>query len=237
MCRDATRIWALAEEEDPFGNYVSWTYAPADDDGALLLNTIEYGGNKRLNMAHQRKLTFSYEARFDIETDYLGGSPIRSTKRLISVESHFEDTLLHTHRFHYDYAPVTGFTRLNKVTLFDASGAPVSPLEFDWANSNPMVFNQVRPEIALGHGVSNVHLFPADVDGSGRTGVVLTSNKLNRLAIDVHLADGQGGISPTPASSVTTTLDFPDYLLALDVDGDGKTDLVRSATKSHAIKV
>ena len=230
MGRDATRIWALAEEEDPFGNYVSWTYAPADADGALILDTIEYGGNKELNKAHQRKLSFSYETRRDIETEYLGGSYIRSTKRLLCVEAFFDDDLLHTHKFGYDYAPVTDFTRLKTVTLSDAFGAFVSPLEFNWANSNPTVFNPLLPETTLNHDVSSVRLFPADVDGSGRTGVILSSNKGDNLAIDVHLADGHGGVSSTPASSVVTDLRFPDYLLALDVDGDGRTDLVRDTT-------
>ena len=233
MGRDATRIWALAEEEDPFGNHVSWTYAPADGDGALILKTIEYGGNRELNMGHQRKLTFSYETRRDIETEYLGGSHIRSTKRLRSVDAFFSNDLLHSHKFGYDYAPVTEFTRLKTVTLFDAFGAFVSPLEFNWANSHPTVFNQLLPETTLNHGVSSVRLFPADVDGSGRTGVILSSNKSDKLAIDVYLADGKGGISSSPASSVVTDLRFPDYLLALDVDGDGKTDLVCDTTQSH----
>ncbi|KAF9507107.1 hypothetical protein BS47DRAFT_1366863 [Hydnum rufescens UP504] len=238
--RDATRIWALAEEEDPFSNYVSWTYAPADADGALILNTIEYGGNKKLHMAHQRKLTFSYETRLDIETEYLGGSHIRSTKRLLSVEAFFSNNLLHTHKFGYDYAPVTGFTRLKTITLSDPFGAVVSPLQFNWANSNPTVFNQLLSETTLDHDVSSVRLFPADVDGSGRTGVILSSKKSNKLAVDVHLADGQGGVSSNPASSVTTDLRFPDYLLALDVDGDGKTDLVHGVkdyTGDHTLTV
>jgi hypothetical protein len=227
----ATRIWALAEEEDPFGNYISWFYAPADEDGALVLNTIEYGGNKKLNMAHQRKLTFSYKTRRDIETDYLGGSPIRLTKRLLSVGAFFNNNLLHTHTFGYDYAPVTGYTRLKTITLSDALGASVSPLEFNWADSNPTVFKQLLSETTLDNPVSSVRVFPADVDGSGTTGVILSSNKEDKLAIDVHLADGQGGISSAAASSVTTDLRFPDYLLALDVNGDGKTDLVGDTTQ------
>ena len=167
----------------------------------------------------------------------MGGSSIRLTKRLLSVTASFKDDLLHTHKFGYDYAPVTNFTRLKTLTLSDAFGASVSPLEFNWADSNPAVFNQLLSETTLNHDVSSVRVFPADVDGSGRTGVILSSNKGDKLAVDVHLADGQGGISPTAASSVTTDLRFPDYLLALDVDGDGKTDLVGGTAHCHIVLV
>jgi hypothetical protein len=52
---------------------------------------------------------------------------------------------------------------------------------------------------------------------------------LDIFNLDVYLADGKGNISttPQPGSGPIKGLKYPDQLLALDVNGDGKTDLVR----------
>ena len=46
----------------------------------------------------------------------------------------------------------------------------VSPLELDLANSNPCV----QHSLTVYHDVLSVRLFLVDVDGSGRTGVILS---------------------------------------------------------------
>lgn len=231
----ATRIWALAESYDPFTNYTSWSYAAADADGSLILDNISYGGNRTLNMQHQRKISFSYTSRQDIETEFVGGSPVSLTKRLASISASFNKAMLYTYTFDYDYAPVTGFSRLQTVTLSDASNAPVSPLRFEWSDSASSVFNEVVALKPLQYDISTVQVFPADADGSGRTGLILASRQLFDskyvFALDVYLADGEGGISTEPASSGSTGLQYPDYLIALDVNGDGKIDLVCDAVQ------
>ena len=239
----ATRIWALAETHDPlftetpdpqikFSNYVSYSYT--QDGGFLLLDSISYGGNLALSLSHQRKITFSYCNRDDIQIEFVGGSRVCLAKRLDHISASFDGKPLHTYTFGYDdYAPVTGITRLQTVTLSDASGASVSPLKFKWSDAAPTVFDSLVDLKPLKPQVSTAQIIPADVDGSGRTDLILASkifhNESYHLGLDVYLADGKGELSTTPRISATG-LRYPDHLLALDMTGNGKADLVCNNT-------
>jgi hypothetical protein len=156
-------------------------------------------------------------------------------KRLGSISCSFEDKTVHTHIFNYgEYAPVTGLSRLQSITLSDASGASVLPLTFDWSDAAAKVFDEDVPLNSIPGG-SDAQIIPIDVRGSGRTDLVVASKQFinNRyvLNLNVHFSDENGDISAIPApGSGPTDRSFPDQLLALDVDGDGRTDLVRVIT-------
>lgn len=230
--QSATRIWALAETYDPFSNYASYSYVPGGDQGSLLIQNINYGGNRILTMQHQRKIDFSYGNRDDVQTEFIGGSRVTLNKRLLSISASFNNNLLYTHTFDYDYAPLTHLTRLQSITLSDASGTSVPPLMFNWSHSAPSVFDNMVTLGPLEPSAPVKQVLPADVNGSGRTDLILAASQYHNglgvmLYLDVYLADGQGGVStnPQPGSGYTGLL-YPDQLLAFDVNGDGKTDLV-----------
>ena len=189
-------------------------------------------------MNHQRKITFSYENRTDVRTEFEGGSAVILKKRLASISSSFRDDTVHIHTFDYGYAPVTGTSRLKTITLSDASGASVLPLTFTWSDSAAKVFDQgVALNTLQPTATEDIRVLPVPVAGSGRTDLVVASKLYDRgmddyvLNLDVYLADENGNISTTsqPGSGSTGVL-YPDQLLALDVNGDGRTDLVRDVT-------
>jgi FG-GAP-like repeat len=227
--QSATRIWALAETRDPFANYISYTYTPADDNGFLTIASISYGGNRTLDMDHQRKITFSYETRTDTRVEFVGGSSAKLDQRLASISSSFGGNLVHTHTFGYDYAPVTGVSRLQTVTLSDSSGASVSPLTFNWSDCVTSVFDQSVALDSIDTASSSFQIIPVDVTGSGTTDLILASeDQANQLRLDIYLSNGTGKISTTARSdSGSTSLSYPYQLLPLDANGDGRTDLVR----------
>jgi len=154
------------------------------------------------------------------------------SKRLGSISSWFNRTLFHTHVFNYGdgYSPVTGVSRLKTVTLRDdVNGSSVLPLKFDWSNCATSVFDGTVPLNPLPMHTSDMQVLPVSVSGSGRTDLVIASKKLDVFNLDVYLADGKGNVSttPQPGSGPIKGLKYPHQLLALDVNGDGKTDLVR----------
>jgi hypothetical protein len=153
-------------------------------------------------------------------------------KRLASISASFNGTPVHTYNFDYgEYAPVTGVSRLKVVTLKDKSGASVLPLTFNWSDCATAVFDQSVRLNSLPAIMSDIRVLPVDVTGSGRMDVILAckqnTSDVPLLYLDVHLADGQGNITKTPYFSGSTGLTYPDQLLTVDVNGDGKIDLVR----------
>ncbi|KAK7452669.1 hypothetical protein VKT23_012067 [Stygiomarasmius scandens] len=229
--QSATRIWALSETYDKFSNYTSYTYSSTND--FITVTAISYGGNKSLNMAHQRVLSFEYTDRRDVQTEFVGGSSVTLDKRLASISASFNGAIVHKHTFDYDYAPVTEFSRLLGVTLSDSSGSSVSPLTFNWSNAPSSVFDNLTTLKPLTPEVATAQVFPVDVGGSGKTDIILASSQYDSnlggqaLCLDVHLADGSGGISTAvQEGSGSTGLLYPTQLLALDTTGNGKTDLL-----------
>ena len=166
----------------------------------------------------------------------MGGSAVILKKRLTSISSSFNGTKVHTHTFFYgkDDAPVTGVSRLKTITLSDSSGNSVLPLTFDWSDCAPSVFDQSVTLNSVPVSTSDMQALPVSVAGSGRTDLIVSSKLYSHnqgmyvLNLDAYLADKEGNISTTPQpGSGPTVLEYPDQLLALDVDGDGRTDLVR----------
>lgn len=79
----------------------------------------------------------------------------------------------------------------------------------------------------------NPVLIPIDVAASGHSDLVIASTYLDQqveyLDLDVYRANNQGIISNSSApGSGATGLPYPFQLLQMDVDGDGKIDLVTS---------
>ncbi|CCM06065.1 uncharacterized protein FIBRA_08312 [Fibroporia radiculosa] len=239
--QSVTRVWAISETYDSFSNFSSFTYANDTSTGSFYLSSINFGGNKNLQMPHQRTLSFDYEDRPDIETEYTGGYPVTLTKRLSSVSASINDSLVYKHSFVYDTAPVTGWSRLQSVALSDDSGTFVTPLAFDWCDSAPTVFDDLTALTPLTPDVSTSQVFPVDVAGRGRTDLILASSQYdfgagsNMLCLDVHLADGLGGFNHAAENgSGSTNLLYPTHMLAVDANGDGKTDLLHIMNDSSS---
>ncbi|KAK2463995.1 hypothetical protein APHAL10511_003939 [Amanita phalloides] len=222
-----TRVWAVSEIRDTFSNYTSFTYNNDTTNGSFYLSQISSGGNRDLSMNHQRRVDFTYEDRPDKRTKYLGGYKICVTKRLASIASYVQSTLVHTYRPQYDLSPLSNITRIRSLTLADPSGASVRPLKFNWIDGQTSVFEPTKTVTTISTGNTNSVVFPLDVAASGHSDIVIASNSLDKLNLSVYKADGQGNISNTPSpGSGSTGLPYPVHLFPVDVDGDGKVDLI-----------
>ncbi len=234
--QSATRVWAVSEYSDSFTNYMSYKYTNDTPNGSFYLNSIAYGGNRNLQLAHQREITLQYEPRLDISTKYIGGSKIRIDKRLKSLTSLVRNNSVHIHLLGYDAAPLTGVTRVKSLTLVDASGAAVRPLLFDWVDGSPSVFEAPGTQSTIALQGSDVNMFPMDVNATGRSDVVLASKVTvagrARTRVAIHPADSTGKISSQP-SSIHTDLPYHTALFPLDISGDGRTDMVGALQFSY----
>ncbi|KAJ8515295.1 hypothetical protein ONZ45_g7271 [Pleurotus djamor] len=229
--RNSTRAWATSEYRDSFSNYVTYTYNNDTTNGSFSIARLSFGGNRNLNMAHQRQVEFQYQTRPDLRVNYVGGSRVATNLRLISITSRVQNRLVHTHRLAYDQAPSTGISRLTSLTLVDPSNVPVRPLLFSWINGNPTVFDPVRAPVVLNPGGSNPQVFPMDVSARGRSDLVIGSrvlvNNAPQLRLQVHPANN-GIVAATP-SSTFSGLTYPSQLIPLDINGDGRNDFLHVA--------
>ncbi|KAK2459724.1 hypothetical protein APHAL10511_008258 [Amanita phalloides] len=226
-----TRVWAVSEIHDAFSNYTSFAYDNDTTNGSFYLSQISSGGNLKLSMDHQRKVNFTYEDRPDKRTMYFGGYKIRLTKRLAFFTSYVQSKLVHTHHLQYDISPLNDTSRLRSLTLTDPHGSSVRPLNFDWIDGQPSVFDPTRTVKTVDATLTGPDVLPIDVYATGCSDLVIASKSLNDqeeevLDLTVYKADGKGNVSDNPAPGFGTTgLPYPINLLPMDVDGDGKVDL------------
>ncbi|KAF4571716.1 hypothetical protein EYR40_008236 [Pleurotus pulmonarius] len=249
--KTATRVWAATEFTDAFSNYVSYSYnydtALATSSGAFYIAEISYGGNRNLNMAHQRVIKFNYGTRSDTRIKYVGGAKVATDRRLASIDATVNGKLIHTHKLTYDQAPSTGGSRLIQVTLVDAqSGASVRPLKFSWVNGNPSIFDSVKAPVEIKTNDTTSQIFPLDVSAKGKSDIVIASKRIpvhttrthhlhhvpragniQKLHLAVHETDANGTISAIPSSEFQDdAIDYPTHLIPIDINGDGRNDFL-----------
>jgi len=194
-------------------------------------------------MANQRSVSFNYELRTDVAVEYFGGSKIVTDRRLKEIRYFVNGAVKGIYEIGFDYSPLTELSRVVAITLVDEAGggAQVNPLKFSWVNGQPNVFDPDKALATLPFSGTDVQIIPIDVNAEGESDVVIPSTRQNpansnqELYIDVFLADSEGGLSDTPTpGSGFSGLPPPTTIFALDADGDGRTDLVRTIFFSSA---
>ncbi|GEN08368.1 RHS repeat-associated core domain-containing protein [Myxococcus fulvus] len=79
-------------------------------------------------------------------------------------------------------------------------------------------------------------LLALDVDGDGRTDLVYATNNGSLLKLDVLYSNGSS-FAPSAHGATSTTLPFGGHLSALDLDGNGQTDLVHASNDGGFLKL
>lgn len=90
--------WSIKRKIDASGNNIIYSYQSLAN-GENLLVAINYTG-KNENLG-TRKVTFEYELRPDIKREYLQGGVTQSTRRIKSIKTYANSTLIRTYNLEY----------------------------------------------------------------------------------------------------------------------------------------
>ncbi|MEM9777100.1 MAG: FG-GAP-like repeat-containing protein, partial [Chloroflexota bacterium] len=139
-------IWAVHQVKDTLGNYFTVFYQEESNHTEFRPDFIWYTGNVSQSLTPEAKIYFEYEDRPDVSTSYLGGSLIKSTKRLKRVESVYgpsnNELTVRSYDLAYEYATGTGRSRLVSITECGTDGSCFAPTTFDWQSlSDNFSFN------------------------------------------------------------------------------------------------
>lgn len=235
LAGDAVRVWALSATTDLNGNRVEYAYtldpgATGVGAGAYYLDHISYGGRAGV-LAPNRFVRFAYERRPDPILDPVGGQRVEMLYRLTKIVVALDDAVVRTYAIRYGTSRATGVSRIEAVT--ESGGDEPSSLPattFAWQDSETRGF-EVGPPIALDqHLGSAPDVRAIDVTGSGRTDLVqLWTDASREMHATVYLATTDTDGRPSFKRRGTGPLgSFGDRceILAADVDGDGRTELV-----------
>lgn len=229
-------MWAISEQCDAFYNYITYTYLTNDQKGSYRLSKIEYGGNRDLEkdnpkMKHQREVRFDYGPRGDIRSQYVGGCKVLVDRRLSAITSSVLGKAAYQHVLTHSEDVLTGQSHLISLALKDClTGASVRPLVFTWVDGQETAFDEPHIARVLETDDREAQIIPMDVNGAGRSDILIASRNMKgnnpMLKLAVHNADKNGDVLSKADTEQVTELPYPTQLFPMDINGNGRTDLV-----------
>jgi RHS repeat-associated protein len=202
-------VWYLSKVTDANGNYMTYTYHNDKTNGEYWLEKIDYTGNSSANLATYNSVVFSYQTRTDIKTDYIYGTPFKSSKYLYDIKTFCEEVQVRRFLFNYNY---DNYLHLKEIVEYGTDGT---------TKYNSTLVNWYPQDYS---GVSDTTSLPtvggfcfSDFNGDGKTEIISLFNmkmySLNSAGTDFDIL-GSTGLG-TSSKFVTG-----------DYNGDGKVDIV-----------
>lgn len=252
--KSSVRVWTLNKISDTKSNYYTVTYTNDAANGQFYPARIDYTGNSATSLAPYNSVQFTYAARPDVSPQYQAGSLSKTTVRLTNVKTFTGSTAVTDYRLSYQTSPGTGRSRLINVQTCDGAATPncFPATTFNWQDTT-LGFN--ASYYATGQGFSSTSissapggcghacgtygvlsggpgLIAADFDGDGRTDLIQPWNHAGYLNLMTYRSNGDGTFAFR--SQEFSGFGFDSIgngngpgLIPLDLNGDGKTDLIQ----------
>lgn len=242
--------YPITNIKDLNGNTIDYTYT--ESNNIYYITEINYGGRAGTNsLADFAKISFNYESRNDVSLVYVAGVKLQQDKRLKEIKTYFNGNLLQTYSLTYNDATSSLLTQIGCV----ANSKSLNPLKFYYGENNQVVnftknnillesyfTNASAPDLILSKGkfdqyssndglisypnLNTYGLLATKIKGGKPIAYQYGSTYRPNLSLLVY-----GDLSLGVSLPITiTTGDGFLALNAMDVDGDGKDELVKINT-------
>lgn len=229
------RLWALSSILDRSGNSISFTYAvgPAGS-GQYFPSRIAYTLNDAAPIPARREIRFGYDfARPDVGVSYSGGSAIRETARLNTIEFWLvkdREQLLSSYRMNYEQTADGRRSRLVSANRCDAASNCLSDTVFTWQNGTLAVTSPFSQGDYTFGSANTVHVW-RDFDNDGIPDLLVAGTSDQAGA---WLVRNDGKSLSRRNENLGTFTCSGGAVSWMDFNGDGNTDLVCTPTKGDS---
>ncbi len=246
-------LWALARVEDRSGNYYTVEYNQDMTTGEYTPKQIRYGANSIANQTADLAVRFEYEARPDAQIQYMGGSRNDLRSRLIHVRTYTEvdasgngGALARDYELHYVTSASSGRSMVDWVQV-SARNPLTNVMEylpktsFTWGDAGPaqlVVGEPFKINVLYDGETRQIRTFNADIDGSGRTSIIVPWFNLTMPNSAVESFDGRlsgrkpDGLPLSIKLELPTTNKIYTDVIPGDLNGDGRDDLILIAGRN-----
>jgi RHS repeat-associated protein len=244
-------VYPLTKLKDLSGNVISFSYL--ETNNVYYVSEINYGGREGSSaIGNYAKITFGYEDRNDVTPLYIAGICMKQDKRLKELKTYFNGQLLRTYGLTYTNA----VSSLLKQVDCTSNGKSLNPLVFYYGENNQVIgfdkkniilssyfSNASVPDLILSKGkFDSYSLNDGLISYPNKNTYGLLTIKKNWLG---KVVGYRYGSTYSPDQSLLVYGDLPwglsipatltaesgfQQLIAMDVDGDGKDELVKMNT-------
>nr|WP_256489636.1 fibronectin type III domain-containing protein [Pleionea sp. CnH1-48] len=234
--------WAIAKEEDPASNNITYHYAHRGE-GEYTLNNIKYTGFN--GSSGDRSVVFDYEDRNnDYRTFYTAGGKTRSTLRLKNIQTYYGVELIRQYNLSYGAKSLSsGRTLLRSVEecgYLESVAHCLPSTTFEWQEAAPKyVLEKVEfNDGGTTHAAHNAELIAdiipkADINGDGtKDWPAKDSNFDGVLDQQGFMVNAELGLKARHLEEFggcfhKSLLSFNRTCMAADFNQDGKTDVFK----------
>ena len=256
------RTWALNRVEDTLSNHYVLNYMENNANGRHYISEIAYnpdvtsvsGGQPNWG-TYQAQVLFDYESRPDNVTTYEAGSKVqRHPVRLSGIRTKESGNLVTEYKLTYETVGADSRSRLTEIERCDAAGNCQKPIELDWWHS--AVPSYTSSTLTVPHfsatyqnffsdaaGIGFDYNVPRwhDLNGDGRPDYVHAQADVwgnypgSNMNFTVKLTNASGGY--TTQTWQAGLGGHPKDFHWADIDGDGRTDIVKVDDATKTIRV
>ena len=232
--------WCLERVEDVHGNYMTLSYTP--DQGQAYLSQIDYTGNVNGGLPTTHQVKFHLEDRPDALPMYVPNFPMKTAKRLKTIEVRGNGSLVRAYALNYIVSANTSHSLLKDVQQFGkdvgidgegtVTGVSLLPkIDIQFAGGGiGFTNNIIGPAWSDGAGWGESQYYSTiqypDLNGDGKTDICARA----AAGITCHIGTGSGFLPPFAGPAWTdgagwgqiqyySTIQYP------DLNGDGKADI------------
>lgn len=249
----AKTTYPITNITDLNGNTIDYTYI--ESNNVYYISEINYGGRTGTNpLANFVKIYFNYDSRDDVSPVYIAGVKLQQDHRLKEIKTYFDGNLLQTYGLSYTNANSSLLTQID----CSSNSKSLNPLKFYYGENNQLV-NFTKNSLILGSYFSNASapdliLSKGKFDQYSTNDGLISYPNFSTYGIQVIKQNWWGtiigyqyGSTYSPSQSLLVYSDLPSgisipciltaeigfqSLIAMDVDGDGKDELVKINTSN-----
>ena len=212
--------WYITETIDLYGNQINYTYLK--DNNMVYPSEITYGPNK---------IAFSYSERSDVTYSYIKGQKIQQRLLLDRITVSYNNNVVKSYELKYILITdnYNSYSALNELVEFGTGSNRLNSTVFAHQTPANVAMSQTNYHTTHSYITYQSNLFPGDFNGDGKKDFLCLPDASKGAAwtgMKVCYNDVSDNFSNT--LSITTTIDLSklEDLQALDLNGDGKDDVV-----------
>jgi RHS repeat-associated protein len=217
--------WYIDKVTDLYGNTIEYEYVK--QSGHNYLAEITYGPNT---------VTFFYKQRSDIIASYLMGSMLEQRLILEKIEVKYNANVVKKYELKYNY-PTSNYTRysvLNEVIEYGIGSSRMNSTVFSYQTPDNVAFTQTEYNTSHSYVTYKSRLVTGDYNGDGKADFLCVPipGLATWTGLKVYYGDGNDNFNLGFSSTVSIDMNKLNDIQALDLNGDGKDDILYELVNS-----